>query len=545
MVDGKVQATYDARFGSTINDPTREGLFHVYLGSRATTSRSSTASMPFAMFFSGGQAVHYPPDFASDGYYGASHGCVNMRDYKGDGWLFDQVRVGDGSSSTGPDLPQRVAHRVGPWRGGAAGRQRPRRFRDGLREPVLVDRTVALDLPAGLGRRPARLLPSTTRSPGCAVARAWSAGASPPRSAPAARPASPTPTSGGPRRPAAPRCATRSASPAPDWSCFGTFAFADEPGESVLVVPEVVVGRRGERHLADHHRPRVADRRSSTRRPPAAAGRRGLRRRRPRRRALDGRRRRGGRRINAGGLEKVVLARDLMATAADAPIDVRWPLQRLAEDYPMCWTFHVDGLFGATPELLVRRERGLVTSRVLAGTIRRTGDDGVDLALAATLARSSKDLEEHEYAVRSVAEALEPHCSSMNVPEAPFVLHLPNVMHLATDVAGVVHDAATVSSLELAAALHPRGRRRHADHGGHRPDRRARGDGPGPVRRPGRLDGRHRRRRVGLALRSAGGATAHRPAVRRLRHRGRLRPRGRAGRGPGQVRPVRDALVGR
>jgi menaquinone-specific isochorismate synthase len=43
----------------------------------------------------------------------------------------------------------------------------------------------------------------------------------------------------------------------------------------------------------------------------------------------------------------------------------------------------------------------------------------------------------------------------MNVPEAPFVLHLPNVMHLATDVAGVVHDAATVTSLELAASLHP------------------------------------------------------------------------------------------
>ena len=103
----------------------------------------------------------------------------------------------------------------------------------------------------------------------------------------------------------------------------------------------------------------------------------------------------------------------------------------------MCWTFHVDGLFGATPEMLVRRERGLVTSRVLAGTIRRTGDDARDLALAATLARSSKDLEEHEYAVRSVADALAPHCSSMNVPEAPFVLHLPNVMHLATDVAGV------------------------------------------------------------------------------------------------------------
>jgi menaquinone-specific isochorismate synthase len=121
----------------------------------------------------------------------------------------------------------------------------------------------------------------------------------------------------------------------------------------------------------------------------------------------------------------------------------------------MCWTFHVDGLFGATPEMLVRRERGLVTSRVLAGTIRRTGDDARDMALAATLARSSKDLEEHEYAVRSVADALEPHCSSMTVPETPFVLHLPNVMHLASDVAGVVHDASTVSSLHLAASLHP------------------------------------------------------------------------------------------
>jgi len=97
---------------------------------------------------------------------------------------------------------------------------------------------------------------------------------------------------------------------------------------------------------------------------------------------------------------------------------------------------------------------GLVVAFAV-GVPELTGDDGRDLALAATLARSSKDLEEHEYAVRSVADSLEPHCSSMNVPEAPFVLHLPNVMHLATDVAGVVHDAETFSSLQLAAALHP------------------------------------------------------------------------------------------
>ena len=238
---------------------------------------------------------------------------------------------------------------------------------------------------------------------------------------------------------------------------FGTFGFADDPGDSVLVVPSVVVGRRGDRAWLtrvtrgglDHATPslRPADPPSGPTGVTYADG------------SLDGAQwmsvvADAVRRINAGDLEKVVLARDLVARA-DRPVDVRWPVARLAEQYPMCWTFHVDHIFGATPEMLVRRERGLVTSRVLAGTIRRTGDDEHDLALAATLARSSKDLEEHEYAARSVADALAPHCSSMNVPESPFVLHLPNVMHLATDVAGVVHDAATVSSLQLAAALHP------------------------------------------------------------------------------------------
>jgi menaquinone-specific isochorismate synthase len=236
---------------------------------------------------------------------------------------------------------------------------------------------------------------------------------------------------------------------------FGSFAFSDTSrAAGVLIVPEVIVGRRGDRFwlttvgagavvptadlpvaepLGDHGRVEfdsgalnpgrwqdvVAD-------------------------AI--------RRINAGRLEKVVLARDLLALTQH-PVDPRTLLTRLADRYPGCWSFSVDGLLGATPEMLVRREKGLVTSRVLAGTIRRTGDDVHDLALAASLARSSKDLEEHEYAVRSVTEALAPHCTSTNVPESPYVLHLANVMHLATDVTGVLADHTT--SLGLAAALHP------------------------------------------------------------------------------------------
>ncbi len=240
--------------------------------------------------------------------------------------------------------------------------------------------------------------------------------------------------------------------------CLGSFAFADEPGESVLLVPHVVVGRRGDVTWLTTVTPTgdVADIGSDVRlrehRLPSRAGETmyadG---------ALSGaewqtRVAEAVTRIEAGEVEKVVLARDLVAEL-EAPLDVRRPLARLADRYPTCWTFHVDGLFGATPEMLVRRERGLVTSRVLAGTIRRTGDEDHDSRLAGSLARSSKDLEEHEYAVRSVAEALAPYCSSLTYPEAPFVLHLPNVMHLATDVAGVVEK--DVTSLALAEALHP------------------------------------------------------------------------------------------
>ena len=238
--------------------------------------------------------------------------------------------------------------------------------------------------------------------------------------------------------------------------CFGSFPFADDSAESArIVVPSTIVGRRDGRtwlttvsldpQITILESPTAA----SDPEPPHGVT------------FADGAVSPADyahavaeavARINAGEVDKVVLARDLdVQTARD--LDVRWLLQRLAEQYDTTWVFAVDGLVGATPELLVRREKGLVTSRVLAGTIRRTGDDEHDLALAASLARSSKDLEEHEYAVRSVADALAPHCSSMNVPEAPFVLHLSNVMHLATDVAGVLTDA--TSSLALAASLHP------------------------------------------------------------------------------------------
>jgi hypothetical protein len=94
MVDGRTLSTMPVRFGSQFT-PTREGVFQVYWKSRHHVSTLYDAPMPYALFFSGGQAVHYSADFAARGYAGASHGCVNVRDETAIAQLFAQVRNGD------------------------------------------------------------------------------------------------------------------------------------------------------------------------------------------------------------------------------------------------------------------------------------------------------------------------------------------------------------------------------------------------------------------------------------------------------------------
>ncbi|OMI87312.1 hypothetical protein BSZ07_24035 [Streptomyces sp. M1013] len=94
MVDGRTVSTMSVRFGSQYT-PTREGVFQVYWKSRHHVSTLYDSAMPYALFFSGGQAVHYSYDFAARGYAGASHGCVNVRDEAAIAELYAQVRNGD------------------------------------------------------------------------------------------------------------------------------------------------------------------------------------------------------------------------------------------------------------------------------------------------------------------------------------------------------------------------------------------------------------------------------------------------------------------
>lgn len=164
--------------------------------------------------------------------------------------------------------------------------------------------------------------------------------------------------------------------------------------------------------------------------------------------------------IRTGKLEKLVLARDVLATIPDG-VRASGVLRELAARYRECWTYGVDGLVGATPEMLIQVEGRTAQARVLAGTLDRRDAEGVDgspMAYAErVLAGSEKQRHEHEIAIQSLTTQLAPFSEAMNAHSEPFILELPNVWHLASDVKAELADIEghVPTCLALINALHP------------------------------------------------------------------------------------------
>jgi len=90
---GRLVSALDARFGAP-NFQTRNGNFKIFRKVKNDYSTLYKTPMPWSMYFSGGQAVHYSFYFPKDGYYGASHGCVNIRDKRGIIKMWRKVKIG-------------------------------------------------------------------------------------------------------------------------------------------------------------------------------------------------------------------------------------------------------------------------------------------------------------------------------------------------------------------------------------------------------------------------------------------------------------------
>lgn len=244
---------------------------------------------------------------------------------------------------------------------------------------------------------------------------------------------------------------------------FGSFTFDSTSDGSVLVVPETIIGRRGGRSWLTTIRPLTAT-------PPGAPAGGSGRSSAPLTVPTEIRWHDGSltapewqravatavQRIRDGELSKVVLARDLYATAA-RDLDIRVILRRLADRYPDCYTFACANLVGATPELLIRRQDDDVSSLVLGGTAPRGRDEAEDARLGAALLASAKEREEHEYAVVGVRAVLAARCDRLKIESAPSLRRFANVQHLATWITGRLDGTQAASEhsvLALADALH-------------------------------------------------------------------------------------------
>jgi isochorismate synthase len=165
-----------------------------------------------------------------------------------------------------------------------------------------------------------------------------------------------------------------------------------------------------------------------------------------------------------GALRKVVLARALQL-AADAPIDARAVLCRLAAVDPAAYGYLVDltpagarfrgaALVGASPELLVAHEGDRVICQPFAGSAPRSADPDVDQATGAALARSAKDRHEHQLVVDAMRAVLRPLCDELVIPASPQLSRTATLWHLSTPINGRLRES-SISALDLVLALHP------------------------------------------------------------------------------------------
>jgi salicylate biosynthesis isochorismate synthase/menaquinone-specific isochorismate synthase len=161
-------------------------------------------------------------------------------------------------------------------------------------------------------------------------------------------------------------------------------------------------------------------------------------------------------RIGAGELSKVVLAREVIVSAAAAH-DTGALFAAMRLQFPACFCFCCGtpeaAFVGASPELLVRRSGAGVSTVALAGSTRRSSDPAVDDHLGEQLLRSDKDRREQRIVSERIVRALRPHAVWVEAAPEPEIVKVANIQHLATPVIAQLADPH--SAIEMAGLLHP------------------------------------------------------------------------------------------
>ena len=162
--------------------------------------------------------------------------------------------------------------------------------------------------------------------------------------------------------------------------------------------------------------------------------------------------------IYKGDIFQVVLSQRFKAEVQSDPFDIYRTLRRINPS-PYMYYLDYDGLriIGSSPEVLIKAEDGIATTRPLAGTITRGVTIEEDQRLAKKLLRDSKERAEHIMLVDLARNDLGKICKygTIRLPEKMKIDRFSHVMHIVSHVYGNIRE--NVDQIEILKAGFPAG----------------------------------------------------------------------------------------
>jgi anthranilate synthase component 1 len=162
--------------------------------------------------------------------------------------------------------------------------------------------------------------------------------------------------------------------------------------------------------------------------------------------------------IRAGDIFQVQISQRLSGTAPAKPFDVYRALRTVnPSPYMYYLRFPECELIGSSPEILVRREGSVVSTRPIAGTVRRGEDEAADRLQEARLLGDPKERAEHIMLVDLGRNDIGRVCQygSVHVPELMVIERYSHVMHIVSHVQGTLRPG--LDQFDVLAAAFPAG----------------------------------------------------------------------------------------
>jgi anthranilate synthase component 1 len=157
-----------------------------------------------------------------------------------------------------------------------------------------------------------------------------------------------------------------------------------------------------------------------------------------------------------GDVFQVVLSRKFQQKFSGDDFNVYRALRNIN---PSPYLFYFDygdyRLFGSSPEAQLKVKNDIAIMHPIAGTFRRTGDDAKDEQLAEKLLKDKKENAEHVMLVDLARNDLSRLCSNVKVSHFCEVQYFSHVIHLVSEVKGVVEK--NTNPFDLLAVTFPAG----------------------------------------------------------------------------------------